>query len=195
MLINKNFLARLPIGWQHNSQPIRSHVRKLILPNIGFNMDLLSNPGHIKITADLQNITVTSWWARWRLKSTASRLFTQPFIQAQINDNIKVPRHWPLCVEFTGDRENVSIWWSHHGNTYPAIVPESRDEIPHHQYEARRKYWNQSRWVGSSGSRRNGVPKLEPLKWGHHRPVNVINRCKNLARKWIRISIMDSSKH
>ena len=49
-------------------------------------------------------ITVTSSWGRWRLKSPASRLFTQPFIQAQINENIKAPRHWPLCGEFTGDR-------------------------------------------------------------------------------------------
>ena len=31
-------------------------------------------------------------------------LFTQPFIQVQIKKNIKVPRHWPLCGEFTGDR-------------------------------------------------------------------------------------------
>ena len=26
------------------------------------------------------------------------------FIRAQIKVNIKAPRHWPLCVEFTGDR-------------------------------------------------------------------------------------------
>ena len=31
-------------------------------------------------------------------------LFTQPFIQAQIKENIKAPRHWPLCGEFTGHR-------------------------------------------------------------------------------------------
>ena len=24
------------------------------------------------------------------------------FIQAQIKENIKAPRHWPLCGEFTG---------------------------------------------------------------------------------------------
>ena len=42
-------------------------------------------------------ITMTSKWARWRLKSPASRLFTQPFIQAQIKENIKAPRHRPLC--------------------------------------------------------------------------------------------------
>ena len=51
---------------------------------------------------------------QWRIKSTASSLFTQPFIQAQIKGNIKAPRHWPLCGEFTGDTEKVSIWWRHH---------------------------------------------------------------------------------
>ena len=24
-------------------------------------------------------------------------IFAQPFIQAQIKENIKAPRHWPLC--------------------------------------------------------------------------------------------------
>ena len=71
------------------------------------------------------NITMTSQWVRWRLKSPASRLITQRFIQGQIERNIKAPRHWPLWGEFTGDRciprrkasnaENVSIWWRHHG--------------------------------------------------------------------------------
>ena len=51
-------------------------------------------------------------------------MFTQPFIRAQIKVNIKAPRHWPLCGEFTGTgefpaqmasyAENVSIWWRHH---------------------------------------------------------------------------------
>ena len=41
-------------------------------------------------------ITMTSQWARLRLKSPTSRLFTQRFIQAQIKENIKAPRHW-LC--------------------------------------------------------------------------------------------------
>ena len=41
-----------------------------------------------------------------------------------MKENIKAPRHWPLCGEFTDDRwiprimasnaENVSIWWRHH---------------------------------------------------------------------------------
>ena len=61
---------------------------------------------------------------QWRHKSPAPPLFTQPFIQAQFKGNIKAPRHWPLCGEFTGNRwipctyasnaVNVSIWWRHH---------------------------------------------------------------------------------
>ena len=53
---------------------------------------------------DALSITVTSYWARWRLKSPASGLFAQPFIQTQIKENIKAPRQWPLCGEFTDDR-------------------------------------------------------------------------------------------
>ena len=50
--------------------------------------------------------------------------------------NIKAPRHWPLCGEFTGTgefpaqrasyAENVSIWWRHHvlfiSNVYAYIT-------------------------------------------------------------------------
>ena len=67
---------------------------------------------------------MTSLWARWLLKSSASRLFTQPFIQGADQRNIKAPRHWPLWGEFTGDRwiprtagsyrGKVSIWWCHY---------------------------------------------------------------------------------
>ena len=65
-----------------------------------------------------------SQWPRLRFNSPAWRLFTQPFIQTQIKENIKAPRHWPLCGEFTGTgefpaqmasyEESVSIWWRHH---------------------------------------------------------------------------------
>ena len=40
------------------------------------------------------------------------------FIQTQIKENIKAPRHWPLCGEFpaqmASNTENASIWWRHH---------------------------------------------------------------------------------
>ena len=49
---------------------------------------------------------------------TSLTIVTQLFIQAQIKENIKDPRHQPLCGEFTGEfsaqmvsnAENVSIW-------------------------------------------------------------------------------------
>ena len=78
------------------------------------------------------SITMTSWWARWRLKSPASRLFIRPFIRAQIKANVKAPRHWPLCVgnspgtgefpaQMASNAENVSIWWRHHWlHQYPS---------------------------------------------------------------------------
>ena len=67
-------------------------------------------------------ITVILQWARWRLKSPALRRFAQPFVQAQIKENVKTPRHWPFWGECTSefpsqkdsDMENVSIWWRHH---------------------------------------------------------------------------------
>ena len=39
-----------------------------------------------------------------RLKSPASPLFIQLLFQTQIKENLKAPRHGPLCREFTGDR-------------------------------------------------------------------------------------------
>ena len=42
-----------------------------------------------------------SQWTRWRLKSLASRLFAQPFVQAWIKENVKATRHWPLWGEST----------------------------------------------------------------------------------------------
>ena len=50
------------------------------------------------------SITVTGQWARWRPKSPASQLFTEPLIQAYIKENNKPPRHWPLWGDFTVDR-------------------------------------------------------------------------------------------
>ena len=73
----------------------------------------------------LQSTTVTSWWARWRLKSPASRWLAQPFVQAQFNENTKVrvtgpcEGNLPVTSEFPSQRasnaEHVFIWWRHHG--------------------------------------------------------------------------------
>ena len=69
-------------------------------------------------------ITVTSLWARWRRKSPASQLFTQPLIQTQIKKTSKL-RVTGLCVgnssgtgefpaQMASNTANFSIWWRHH---------------------------------------------------------------------------------
>ena len=74
-------------------------ISRTSISNISCGTDLMWMP-----QTSLMIITMTSQWAWWRLRSPASRLFTQPFIRAQIRENIIAPRHWPLCGEFTGDR-------------------------------------------------------------------------------------------
>ena len=79
---------------------------------------------HSEINGSSLSIMTTSYWERRRLKSLASRLFAQLFVQAQIKVNIKAPRHWLLPEKSTCDQwfpsqrasnaENVSIWWRFH---------------------------------------------------------------------------------
>ena len=54
-------------------------------------------PATCDVTIMHNFITVTSQWAVWRLKSPASRICAQPFVQANIKENIKAPRHWSLA--------------------------------------------------------------------------------------------------
>ena len=64
-------------------------TRYLTIRNPSFYLTHKANP----TTADTvvgNGITMTSKWARWRLKSPASRLFTQPFIQGADQRNIKL---------------------------------------------------------------------------------------------------------
>ena len=69
-------------------------------------------------------ITVTSQWARLRLKSPASRLFTQRVSMRRSNKTSKL-RVTGLCAgnspvtgefptQMASNAENVSIWWRHH---------------------------------------------------------------------------------
>ena len=51
-------------------------------------------------------------------------VYSAVYSDADQGKNIKAPRHWPLCREFTGtgefpaqmasSAENISIWWRHH---------------------------------------------------------------------------------
>ena len=66
--------------------------------------------------------------------SPASRLFAQPFIHAQIKENIKrrvtglCAGNWPVTGEFpallASNAENDSIWWRHHEILTPGSVTQ-----------------------------------------------------------------------
>ena len=97
-----------------------SHVWPLLI-----STNPIWQPNRVKILNLLiRLITMTSSWTQLRLKSPASRLFTQPFIQSRIKKPIKALRHWPLCgnspvtckfpAQMASNAKNVSIWWRHH---------------------------------------------------------------------------------
>ena len=81
---------------------------------------------HIDMTKVLEIlITMTSQWARLRLKSPATRLFTQPGYsdadQRKHQSSASLAfcaRNSPEAGEFPAQKasnaENVSIWWRHH---------------------------------------------------------------------------------
>ena len=79
-------------------------------------------------------ITMTSWWARWRLKSSASRLFTQPFIQAQIKENINSPRNWLLWGEFTSERWISSTKGQYRGKCFHLMMSSWFCRFEHHLF-------------------------------------------------------------
>ena len=82
----------------------------LILPVEHLNLDL--------------NITLTSQWAWWRLKSSVLRLVTQRLFRRRSKTTSKLrvtglcAGNSPLTGEFPAQKasnaENVSIWWRHH---------------------------------------------------------------------------------
>ena len=73
------------------------------------------NPGQMKTCYSI----TAEWWLESGITTGITRLFTQPFIQTQIKENMKAPRHWPgdrsiPRTQMASNAENVSIWWRHH---------------------------------------------------------------------------------
>ena len=67
----------------------------------------------------------------WRLKSPASWLFTQAFIQARIKENIKASRYWPLRGEF------ISNGW----------IPRTKGQSRGTCFHLMTSSWALSRWL------------------------------------------------
>ena len=92
---------------------------------VGCSVELLKCSCDDTITWNISSITVPSWWAWWRLKSPASRLFTQSLFRPRSKKTSKLrvnglcAGNSPVTGEFPAQRasnaDNVSIWWRHHG--------------------------------------------------------------------------------
>ena len=80
---------------QKKSYRVQDGSHLILVLMCEFYVPSIKNGDRLRIVASRRHnssgivrITVKSQWARWRLKSPASRLFTQPAIQAQIKENI-----------------------------------------------------------------------------------------------------------
>ena len=90
--------------WRHSNRPMRCRENSTYVILGGSNFW-----GYLDAHGISQNASCIFHYndvimGAMQLKSPASPLFTQPFIQTQVKRNIKAPRHWPLCGEFTGNR-------------------------------------------------------------------------------------------
>ena len=65
-------------------------------------------PWRIWVNRPMPNHNKTHQPLQWRHneRDCVLNLFTQPFVQPQVKENIKAPRHWQLWGIFTGDRWN-----------------------------------------------------------------------------------------
>ena len=109
-------ISSIRFAYQFHNGPSNDLFSELIVPNasrhVKWNLISILLPGlYLQQSWKWSNIIELGHLhfndvitGRWRLKSPASRLFTQPYLRAQIKENIKTLRHCPLCGEFTGDR-------------------------------------------------------------------------------------------
>ena len=76
------------------------------------------------------------------MTTVASQITSRTVVHSTVysdadKENIKAPRHWPVCGEFTGTgefpaqrasyAENVSIWWRHHGSLSNPLIASRCD--------------------------------------------------------------------
>ena len=82
----------------------------------------------VKLNTILGNFALL--WRHNGGESPVSQLFTQPFIRAQIKDNIEAPRYWPLCGEFTGDRWILRTNGQYSGKSFHLMTSSCRQQTP-----------------------------------------------------------------
>ena len=99
--------------WRHCN--VRDATRLTLLFSLLFEQ--------LTMKLHLKDITMTSWKARWRLKSPAFRVFTfrhRSKKTSKLRATGLCEGNSPVTGEFPSQRasnaENVSVWWCHHEN-------------------------------------------------------------------------------
>ena len=79
-----------------NSPNLRDNISQSMINNLGQRTREVSS-NHDLHYGDVKMVAIAS-------QITSLRIVDSIVIQTQIKENMKAPRHWPLCGEFTGDR-------------------------------------------------------------------------------------------
>ena len=132
-------------------------------------------PGHLVMLSYVCIYQLT-WYVGWWVQAEESSALITPShvspaimwcwvpvqVRAHINSckymyhqNIKAPRYWPLCGEFTGTgefpsqrasyAENISIWWRHHDPIYSSLclqMPQSKRCLAISRHIAYYRVWH-----------------------------------------------------
>ena len=119
----------------------------------------------------------------WHLKSPASRLLAQPFIQVQITENIKALRHWPMCGELTSDR------WVPRTNAVTQKMFPFDDVIMWFKFYRRLFVTDQTRKVWLQGAETTiGNPIVKIRRSYLHNGISYTDKMTSLY--WIRAQII-----
>ena len=102
------------------------HFRRLILLLRQFSRDFANEVSHHTYRRPGRPFTILQW--RQNGRDGVSNHQPQPFIQVQIKETIKAPRHCPLWgnspffpAQMASNAKNVSIWWRHHEHGLTSI--------------------------------------------------------------------------
>ena len=104
----------------HLNQSIMEEERNRFITNISTFEAM-----RFKFLNTCKNLGASLQWRHNEHGGVSNHQPRESFIQVQIKENFKDPRHWPLCEESgefpaqkASNSEKVSIWWRHHSVSY-----------------------------------------------------------------------------
>ena len=97
-------LHTMECGIYHNHLPNKMLCKQNIVCNSGYRRGAPFLSGSLVLYLGGTYIYIDVIMSMMASQITRSRLFTQLFVQAQIKENMKALRHWPLWGEFISDQ-------------------------------------------------------------------------------------------